>query len=92
MGETDEKGRLVKVWRKVDRKDFREFLFCVIGKRERLDLRKRTTPICPEVLCGVVMADGVTVLNKTGLLNIVGKKAKEGYIRRYCEKKGITLL
>ena len=90
MGETDEKGRPVKVWRKVDRKDFREFLFCVVGKRERSDLRKRTTPVCPEVLCGVVMADGVTVLNKTGLLNMVGKKAEEGYIRRYCEKKGIN--
>jgi hypothetical protein len=90
MGETDEKGRPVKVWRKVDRKDFRQFLFCVVGKRERSDLRKRTTPVCPEVLCGVVMADGVTVLNKTGLLNMVGKKAEEGYIRRYCEKKGIT--
>lgn len=90
MGETDEKGRPVKVWRKVDRKDFREFLFCVIGKRERSDLRKRITPICPEVLYGVVMADGVNLLNKTGLLNMVGKKTKEGYIRRYYQKKGIT--
>jgi hypothetical protein len=90
MGETDEKGRPVKVWRKVDRKDFREFKFCVVGKRERSDLRTRTKPVCPEVLCGVVMADGFTVLNKTGLLNMVGKKAEEGYIRRYCEKKGIT--
>ncbi len=90
MGETDEKGRPVKVWRKVDRKDFREFKFCVVGKRERTDLRTRTKPVCPEVLCGVMMADGFTVLNKTGLLNMVGKKAEEGYIRRYCEKKGIT--
>jgi hypothetical protein len=90
MGETDEKGRPVKVWRKVDRKDFREFKFCVVGKRERSDLRTRTRPVCPEVLCGVVMADGFNVLNKTGLLNMVGKKAEEGYIRRYCEKKGIT--
>lgn len=61
-----------------------------MGKSKRLDLRKRITPICPEVLCYVVIADGVTVLNKTGLLNIVRKKAEEGYIRRYCEKKGIT--
>jgi predicted transcriptional regulator len=91
MGEIDEKGQLVKVWRKVDRKDFREFLFYVVGKKERLDLRKRTTPICPEVLYSVMMADGVTILNKTGLLNMVRKKAKEGYIRRYYEKKGITL-
>lgn len=90
MGETDEMGRPVKVWRKVDRKDFREFKFCVVAKRERSDLRNRTKPVCPEVLCGVVMADGVNVLNKTGLLNMVGKKAEEGYIRRYCEKKGIT--
>jgi hypothetical protein len=90
MGETDEKGRPVRVWRKVDRKDFREFLFCVVGKRERSDLRKRTTPVCPETLCCVMMANGVDLLNKTGLLNMVGKKAEEGYIRRYCKKKGIT--
>jgi hypothetical protein len=80
------------MWRKVNRKDFREFKFYIIEKRERLDLRIRTKPICPKVLYGIVIADEFNVLNKTGLLNIVGKKAKEGYIYRYYKKKGITLL
>jgi hypothetical protein len=61
-----------------------------VGKRERSDLRKRTTPIYPEVLYGVVIADGINLLNKTGLLNMVGKNAEEGYIRRYYKTKGIT--
>jgi len=61
-----------------------------VGKRARSDLRKRTTPVCPEVLTGVVMADGINLLNKTELLGVVGQKAEEGYIRRYCKKKGIT--
>jgi hypothetical protein len=80
------------VWQKVDRKDFREFKFCVIRKKERLDLRTRTKPVCPKVLYSVMMADRFNVLNKTRLLNMVRKKAKEGYICRYCKKKGITLL
>jgi hypothetical protein len=80
------------VWRKVNKKDFKEFLFCVIKKRKRSDLRRRTTFVYPKVLCNVVITNRVIVLNKTGLLNIVGKKAEEGYIYKYCEKKGITLL
>ena len=90
MGETDEQGRPVKVWSKADRKDFRKFIFCVVGKRQRSDLRARTKPVCPEVLCCIEMADGITVVNKTALLRIVGQKSEEGYIRRYCKDKGIT--
>jgi hypothetical protein len=80
------------VWQKVNKKDFKEFKFCVIKKRKRTDLRTKTKLVCPEVFCGVIIADGFTVLNKTGFLNIIRKKAEKGYIRRYCEKKGITLL
>jgi hypothetical protein len=76
----------------VNKKDFREFLFYVVKKRKKSDLRKKTTLVCSKVLCSVIITGEVTVLNKTGLLNIIGKKAKEGYICRYCEKKRITLL
>jgi len=62
IGETDEKGQPVKVWYKVDRKDFREFKFCIIGKRERSDLRTRTKPVYPKVLYSIIMADGFTIL------------------------------
>jgi hypothetical protein len=76
----------------VDKKDFKEFLFYIIGKRENLNLRKRTTLIYPKVLYSIIIADRVNVLNKIRLLNIVKKKAKKGYICKYYKKKGITLL
>jgi hypothetical protein len=76
----------------VNRKDFREFKFYIIGKRERINLRIRTKLIYPEVLYSIIIIDGFIVLNKTGFLNIVRKKAKEGYIYKYYEKKGILLL
>lgn len=90
MGETDEEGRPVKVWRKADRKDFKKFLFCVVGKRQRSDLTKRTTPQCPETLCGFITVKGVQLATRSGLKNVVGLKAGDGYIRTYCNKKGLT--
>ncbi|KAF8862740.1 hypothetical protein BDZ45DRAFT_739053, partial [Acephala macrosclerotiorum] len=90
MGETDEEGRPVKVWRKADRKDFKEFLFCVVGQRERSDLRARNKPVCPEVLCSFVTTKGIQLATRSGFKNCVGAKAGDGYVGRYCAKKGIT--
>ncbi|KAH8653968.1 hypothetical protein BGZ60DRAFT_419071 [Tricladium varicosporioides] len=90
MGETDDEGRPVKVWRKADRKDFKRFLFCVVGKRKMCDLTKRTKPLCPEVLCGFEMANGIQLATRSGFKNVVGEKPGDGYVRVYCERKGIT--
>jgi hypothetical protein len=78
------------VWSKANRKNFKEFLFCVIGNHSRLDLRVRNTPMCPEVGYYIVIETGIDFVNKTALLRIIRQKAKEGYIRRYYKRKGIT--
>lgn len=90
IGETDEEGRPVKVWRKADRKDFKEFLFCVVGQCERPDLRARNKPVSPEALCGFVTTNGIQLATRSGFKNCVGAKAGDGYDGRYCAKKGIT--
>jgi hypothetical protein len=76
IGETNKQGQQVKVLSKADRNDFKEFLFYVVGKCQRSDLGKRIAPVCPKVLCGIVMAYGIQLVNKTGLLRIVDRRLK----------------
>ncbi len=68
------------MWLKADKKDFKKFIFCVIGKRQRSDLKAKTKLVCPEVLYCIKMADGITIVNKTTLLHIIGQKSEKGYI------------
>ena len=53
-----------------------------------LNLRKRTTLICLKVLYSVIIVDGVNILDKIGLLNIIGKKAKKKLYLQVLRKEG----
>jgi hypothetical protein len=87
MGETDEEGRPVKVWRKKDRKGFKKFLFCVVGE---IEMSSKAKPDAAEGLCCWEMDDGIKFGTRSGFIGMLGQKTADGYIGRYCERKGIT--
>ena len=90
MGAKDKEGRPVKVWSYRDRPHFKEFLFCAVGTRKTQNMTKRTTPVCPETQCGVLMDYGVDVVDKSALFSMLSEKAGTGLIKSYCTTMGIT--
>jgi hypothetical protein len=88
LAEKDEIGRDVQTWTWRDKDDFEEFLWYTRGIIDTYMFSKGSR--APATYYGVrFKKQGMNILTKTNLENVVKKKKAKSLIEEYCKRKGI---